>query len=97
MDHERRVDVEWTGAQDIFTTTKLKVFCQDKPGLLRNLSECFSTNGVNISNAQIRTNKEGKALCYFDITVKSANQVSSVIQALQKLPDVLEVERVTLT
>ena len=94
VDDERRVNVAWTKDVEALTKTKIRVVVQDNPGMLRQMSECFTTHGVNIDNAQLRTNKDKKGICLFDVTVKSRKQLSFVIQDLQKIKGVLSVERV---
>jgi guanosine-3',5'-bis(diphosphate) 3'-pyrophosphohydrolase len=94
VDNERRVDVKWTETSEAITKTKIRVLVQDAQGMLRQMSDCFTTHGVNIENAQLRTTKDKKGICLFDVTVKGRKQLSLVIQDLQKIKGVLSVERV---
>lgn len=95
MDNDRQVDVSWNNQTESGGMTKVRVVCQDAPGLLQKLSEPFATTGVNIYNAKIRTNKDQKAICIFDVKVKDINQLLTVIQHLQKIKGVIKVDRVT--
>jgi GTP pyrophosphokinase len=98
VDTDRRIDVEWTvnstpaGAE---RTVRLRVISADIPGLLKNMSEAFSTRGINIHNAQIRTTKDKKAVCLFDISVRDTAQLAQVMQDLQKIKGIIGVTRVT--
>ncbi len=94
IDGQRKIDVEWTGTSSGIRHTKIKVVSQDAPGLLKLMSETFTNNGVNIANAQIRTTKDNKGVCIFDVTVKDTKQVLKVIADLQKIKGILDVERV---
>lgn len=97
MDQDRQVEVEWNkgigggGERNV----KLMVTSQDMPGLLKLMSEAFSVHGVNINSAQIRTTKDKKAVCVFDVSVKSASQLSLVMLDLQKIKSIIAVERLT--
>ncbi len=95
VDVERRVDVAWNSSVDTARTTKIRVVSNDAPGLLKMMSEAFATQGVNINNAKIRTNKDHKAICIFEVSVKDVRQLLDVIKNLQKIKGVIQVDRVT--
>ncbi len=94
-DMDRRVDVSWNTHSDSGGMTKIRIVCQDSPGLLQKLSEPFANSGVNIYNAKIRTNKDQKAICIFDVKVRNTNELMQVIQGLQKIKGVIKVDRVS--
>lgn len=96
MDHDRQIDVKWnTENSTSGGATKVRIVCQDAPGLLQKLSEPFATYGVNIFSAKIRTNKDQKAICIFDVRVKDTAQLLLVIQGVQKIKGVIRVDRVS--
>jgi guanosine-3',5'-bis(diphosphate) 3'-pyrophosphohydrolase len=95
MDNDRQVDVQWNNQSEAGGMTKIRIVCQDSPGLLQKLTDPFASVGVNIYNAKIRTNKDQKAICIFDVKVKDTNQLLMVIQNLQKIKGVIKVDRVS--
>jgi len=98
LDQMRRVDVEWTAktaADGQERQVKLEVIGQDIPGLLKLMSEVFATQGINIESAQIRTTRDKKAVCLFEISVKDLTQLSNSILALQKIKGIIGVQRVS--
>jgi len=98
FDQMRRVDVAWTtktAAAGQERQVKLEVIGQDVPGLLKLMSEAFSAQGINIESAQIRTTRDKKAVCVFEISVKDLSQLSNSILALQKIKGIIGVKRVT--
>lgn len=100
FDATREVDVDWTmsSAPDgVERTARLRVISGDAPGLLKMMSEVFSALGINIINAQIRTTKDLKAICLFDVAVKDTKQLTIAIQNLQKIKGILAVTRVSQT
>jgi guanosine-3',5'-bis(diphosphate) 3'-pyrophosphohydrolase len=100
VDQARRIDVEWsvTSIPDgVERVVRLKVVSQDVPGLLKSMSETFATRGMNIHNAQIRTTKDKKAVCVFDISVKDTGQLNQVISDLQKIKGIIGVTRMSHT
>lgn len=97
MDQERQVDVRWNKVSDnsLERTVRLMITSQDIPGLLKLMSEAFAVNGININNANIRTTKDKKAICLFDLSVRDTAQVQQVIYDIQKIKGVMSVERIT--
>ncbi len=98
LDQDRRIDVGWNknvGGPESGRMVKVRVISHDSPGLLKNMTEVFSSNGVNIQNAQIRTTKDLKAICLFDVNIKDTSQLSHVMSLLMKLKGVLGVTRIT--
>lgn len=96
LDSARAVDVEWNQGQTEATPdrqVRLKVISQDKAGLLKSMSEVFSSRGVNIMNVHARTTRDLRAISTFDISVRNTKQLNEVIGDLQKLKGVLEVHR----
>lgn len=97
-DQIRRVDVAWTSksAQDgQERQVKLEVISQDIQGLLKQMTESFASQSINIDSAQIRTTRDKKAICLFEISVKDVSQLSNAILALQKIKGVIDVQRIS--
>lgn len=98
MQEERRIDVEWTvnsAPEGIERVVRVRVVSQDVPGLLKSMSEAFSARNINIHNAQIRTTKDKKAICVFDVAVRDTSQLAQVMQDLSKINGIIGVTRVT--
>lgn len=93
FDPRRLVAVTWDDSIKTMRHVRIQVHTADKVGILANLTKTISSNGVNISSAYVGVNPDGKALCTFNILVENAGQVATLTKALQKLPDVLRVER----
>lgn len=97
LDALRRVDVAWTSktaSEGQERIVRLKVLSQDVPGLLKSMSEAFAVQGINIQSAQVRTNKDKKAVCHFEVSVKDSTQLNDSILLLQKIKGVIGVTRV---
>lgn len=97
LDSNRQVEVEWTdnSAREADRMVRVRVVSHDQSGLLKGMTEVFSAHGVNIHNAQIKTTRDKKAICIFDVSVRDTKQLSEVIHALQKLKGILGVTRMT--
>ena len=98
-DQERKVDVQWTAKQAVSgqeRVVRLRVIAQDIPGLLKLMSEAFATKGINIESAEVRTTKDKKAICNFEVAVKDASQLTDAILELQKIKGIIGVNRIMM-
>ena len=97
FDQLRKVDVNWNvkqAADGQERVVRLKIISQDVPGLLKSMSEAFAQQGINIQSAQIRTTKDKKAVCNFEVSVKDAGQLNQAIYEIQKIKGIIGVSRV---
>jgi len=99
FDQLRKVDVEWTTTEGdlISRAVALKIVSHDTPGLLKAMTDVFAAQGMNIQNAQVKTTRDLKAICTFEVNVKNTKQLSHVIAELQKIKGVLGVSREMMT
>ncbi|MBL7543567.1 MAG: bifunctional (p)ppGpp synthetase/guanosine-3',5'-bis(diphosphate) 3'-pyrophosphohydrolase [Bdellovibrionaceae bacterium] len=98
LDQLRKVDVSWNvkhAIDGMERVVKMKITCLDIPGLLKTMTESFSALGINIQSANIRTTKDKKAICLFDISVKDSSHLNQTIFEMQKIKGILSVERVS--
>ncbi len=93
-DPERQVDVAWDNQNETLHYAKIKVVSTDRPGLLASMTKVISNEGVNISQASIRTTSDQKAVNLFEIEIKDAPQLREVIKALNRLKGIISVERI---
>jgi GTP pyrophosphokinase len=94
LDPDRRVDVEWDGNSKAQHEVAIQVLCADKPGLLAHISQSFTDQGVNISQAHCRATEDGRAVNTFHALVKDLDQLKTVIRALSRIKGVFSVDRV---
>jgi GTP pyrophosphokinase len=95
LDPERRIDVEWDGMAKTQHEVAIQVLCADKPGLLAHISQSFTDQGVNISQAHCRATEDGRAVNTFHALVKDLDQLKSVIRSLSRIKGVFSVDRVS--
>lgn len=94
---ERRLEVTWNMSEDkklnIRRQVKIRVQCEDTPGILATMTQTISGLGVNISQATVRTLKDGHAVCLFEVSVSSVEELVRVISAIESKPGIISVER----
>ncbi len=96
LDQARRIDVEWShgkSSETVGRMVRVRLVSHDIPGLLKNMTDTFVSCGVNIHNAQIRTTRDKKAICLFDVDIRDTSHLEDVMQALQKIKGVISVSR----
>jgi GTP pyrophosphokinase len=93
-DPERRVDVTWDVHGEFKRAVNLRVRSDDRKGLLARLSETFADVGVNILQANARSNGEKGAISTFEIEIVDVKQLNDVLRAIGAIPGVHSVERV---
>jgi len=91
---ERRIDVEW--ARDDSTPTaypvKLTVFCDDRFGMLKNITGVIGDAKSNIRNIAAHTaNSQASVEVVLDIS--DLKHLETIIAGLRKIPGVHEVQR----
>lgn len=92
-DPQRRVEVSWDADSKINRPVVLKVTTLNKPGILADVSQAFSAQKINISEANCRAGDDGRACNLFTFPVSDIQQLKNVMRALAKVKGVVQVER----
>jgi len=93
-DPHRLVDIDWDTTKKTERNAKVRVICEDRPGLLADMSKVIRELNVNITRAQIGTTKDKKAVCLFNVGIADVTLLRKVISTLEGIPGVISVERV---
>ena len=92
-DPERRVEVAWDVHGEFKHVVNLRVKSDDRKGLLAKLSETFAAGGVNIVQANARSNGDKGAISTFEIEIGDVKQLNELTRAIGQIPGVHTVER----
>src|SRR5207302_1339766 len=91
---ERRIDVEW--ARDDGTPSaypvKLTVFCDDRFGMLKQITAVISDSKTNIRNIEARTNN-GQANIDIVLDIADLKHLENIVTGVRKIPGVHDVQR----
>jgi GTP pyrophosphokinase len=94
-DPERMIDVEWGEAgvrSDTVYPVDVQVVAQDRQGLLRDISEVFSREKINVVGVQTESRK-GMARMGFTAEVGDARQLAKALAAIGEVEGVKEARR----
>ncbi|MBC8106964.1 MAG: bifunctional (p)ppGpp synthetase/guanosine-3',5'-bis(diphosphate) 3'-pyrophosphohydrolase, partial [Anaerolineae bacterium] len=89
---ERVVDVTWGAQADAVYPIELMVLAQDRPGLLRDISEVYAREKLNVVGVN-STSSNGEARMLFTIEIRGASDVSRVLTAVREVKDVFSARR----
>lgn len=93
-DPHRLVDIEWDLSTKAQRKVKIRIVCEDRPGLLADMSQTLKELNVNITSAHIGTTKDKKAVCLFHVQIDNVSLLAKVISHLEGVKGVISVERV---
>jgi len=96
MDPERLVDVHWDIREKRDYPVQMRVICNDKKGILADISAAIALMDVNITHAETDTG-DGKATCDFTVNVNDLDQFNRIVAAVKKVRGVVSVQRLWRT
>src|SRR5438270_5154853 len=91
---ERRIDVEWGRDESTPTSypVKLTVFCDDRFGMLKQITAVISDTKTNIRNIDART-ANGQANIDIVLDIADLKHLENIIAGVRKIPGVHDVQR----
>jgi len=94
MDSDRRIELEWAPETEELYPVRIHVLCNDKIGLLANITGAISEVKANILDASVKTRADQRAECHFTISVSGAEHLESVMASVKKIKQVIAVSRI---
>ena len=94
----RLIEAEWqAGADEEIGEyyTEIKIFCNDKPGILVDVSRVFAERDINILGIHSRASKQGVATIEVSFNTKGRQQIRSLVERLRQIDNVIEIQRTT--
>jgi guanosine-3',5'-bis(diphosphate) 3'-pyrophosphohydrolase len=95
-DPHRRVEVEWDSTKEYSYPVRIRIYSDDKKGLLAEISNSISSTEANIKNAEVNTTDENKAISTFEVEIRDLTHLKKVIKGLEKIKGVDRVERMRI-
>ena len=90
---ERRIPVEWAGTPHATFPVRLRIFTEDRPGMLAAITNVISEAGANI-----RTFESGghalRARIEVALDVRDRKQLEHILAGVKRIPGVFDIERV---
>lgn len=94
MEPERLIEAKWDDVISQNFLASLKIYCENKGGILAAVTTIISNMKISITGAFARSdNDNGTAEITVMLEVKCTDQVEDVIKKLKTLPEVIDVHR----
>ena len=94
MEPERLIEAKWDDVISQNFLASLKIYCENKGGILAAVTTIISNMKISITGAFARSdNDNGTAEITVMLEVKSTDQVEDVIKKLKTFPEVIDVHR----
>ena len=96
---DRRIAVEWArvGDQSVGKPqrypVKITVFCDDRTGMLKELTAVISDNNTNIRGVDIRQDDDGEAQIEFLVEAEDLRHLNKMVLGLRRINGVRAVQR----
>ena len=96
---DRRISVEWARAADEvsgrkFTyPVKLTVYCDDRAGMLKELTAVISDDGTNIRGVDSKSAPGTEAIVEFVVEAEDMPHLNRIVTGLRRVPGVRDVQR----
>jgi GTP pyrophosphokinase len=95
-DPNRKVEVEWDSKKEYIYPVRIRIYSEDKKGMLADISNSIASNKANITNARVETTDDKKAIGTFEVEIQDLNHLKKVIKGLEKIKGVHRVERMRI-
>jgi GTP pyrophosphokinase len=95
-DPNRKVEVEWDSKKEYIYPVRIRIYSEDKKGMLADISNSIASNKANITNARVETTDDKRAIGTFEVEIQDLNHLKKVIKGLEKIKGVQRVERVRI-
>ena len=96
---DRRIAVEWSLAGDQSAgrpqryPVKITVFCDDRTGMLKELTAVISDDNTNIRAVDIRQDENGEAIVEFVVEAEDLHHLNRMVLGLRRVAGVRAVQR----
>jgi len=96
---DRRINVEWsrvadgTAGQAQRYPVKIIVNCEDRTGMLKELTAVISDQNTDIRGVELRRDEDGEAIIEFVVEAEDVRHLNRMVMGLRRVPGVRKVER----
>ena len=96
---DRRIAVEWSRVGDETDgrsqryPVKITVFCDDRTGMLKEMTAVISDDNTNIRGVEIRQDENGEAIVEFVVEAEDVRHLNRMVLGLRRVPGVRAVQR----
>ncbi|HUY82320.1 MAG TPA: bifunctional (p)ppGpp synthetase/guanosine-3',5'-bis(diphosphate) 3'-pyrophosphohydrolase [Acidobacteriaceae bacterium] len=96
---DRRITVEWARPADdtadrrLTYPVRLTIYCDDRTGMLKELTAVISDENTNIRTVDSRRGQNDEAMVEFVVEAEDVRHLTRLVQGLRRVPGVRDVQR----
>jgi len=91
---DRRIVVEWAGGTQAQFPVRLRIFTEDRPGMLAAITNIISETGANIRTFESGGEDNTRARIDVALDVRDRKQLEHIVAGIKRIPGVFDIERV---
>src|SRR5271156_3639150 len=91
---ERRIPVEWAEETHSTFPVRLRIFTEDRPGMLAAITSVISDTGSHTRTLERGGDDNTRARIEVALDVRDRKQLEHIIAAIKRIPGVFDIERV---
>ena len=91
---ERRIPVEWASSTHATFPVRLRIFTEDRPGMLAGITGIISDNSANIRTFESGGEDNTRARIEVALDVQDRTQLERILSGIKRIPGVFDIERV---
>ncbi|MBZ5695487.1 MAG: bifunctional (p)ppGpp synthetase/guanosine-3',5'-bis(diphosphate) 3'-pyrophosphohydrolase [Acidobacteriia bacterium] len=91
---DRRIAVEWADSTQATFPVRLRIFTEDRPGMLAAITSVISETGANIRTFESGGDDNIRARIEVALDVRDRKQLEHILSGIKRIPGVFDIERV---
>ena len=91
---DRRIPVEWAGSTQATFPVRLRIFTEDRPGMLAAITSVISGEGANIRTFESGGDDSQRARIEVALDVQDRKQLERILAGIKRIAGVFDIERV---
>jgi len=91
---DRRIPVEWAATTHATFPARLRIFTEDRPGMLAAITSVISETGANIRTFESGGQDNTRARIEVALDVRDRKQLEYILAGIRRIPGVFDIERV---
>ena len=95
LEKVRLIDAEWQQGDNGLYLAEIKIFGNNRTGLLVDITRIFTEREIDISSINSKTSKQGVATISISFNTKGKEELSSLIEKIRQVESVIDIERTT--
>src|SRR6202162_599324 len=91
---DRRIPVEWASTTHATFPAPVRIFTEDRPGMLASITSVISETGANIRTFESGGTDNTRARIEVALDVRDRKQLEYILAGIKRIPGVFDIERV---